>query len=127
MVRLGSGPGHLLLHEQGSEISFEGAACVRDSAERGNPEEMNPIESAIRKFILENFLFTSDPASISGDTSFLEKGIVDSTGILEIVNFLEESFHFKVEDDEVVPDNFDCIDKLVRYVERKKAPAAKIV
>ncbi len=82
---------------------------------------MNNVEDAIKKFILENFLFTSDPGAISNDTSFLEKGIVDSTGVLELVGFLEETFHIDIEDDEVVPDNLDSINSLADFVQRKKA------
>jgi len=77
------------------------------------------IEDEVKAFILENFLFTSDPDAIRSNSSFQELGIVDSTGILEIVAFLEEKFAIKVEDDEVVPDNFDSIEKIAAYVQIK--------
>jgi len=86
---------------------------------------MIQIERKIKEFILENFLFTKNPDEISGETSFLEKGIVDSTGVLEIVTFLEETFEIKVEDDEVIPENLDSIDKIVNYVRRKQAQATE--
>lgn len=81
---------------------------------------MKQVEETIKRFILENFLFTSDPDGIANDTSFLEKGIIDSTGVLELVGFLEDTFGIQVEDDEVVPANLDCIDSLVQYVRGKK-------
>lgn len=82
---------------------------------------MQSIEERVIHYILENFLFTSDPDSISKDTSFLEKGIIDSTGILEIVGFIEETFGIKVEDSEVIPDNLDSIKKITAYIMVKKA------
>jgi len=81
---------------------------------------MQLIEEKVTHYILENFLFTSDPASISKDTSFLEKGIVDSTGILEIVGFLEEEFGVKVEDSEIIPENLDSVSNIISYVTKKK-------
>lgn len=78
----------------------------------------------IRKFIEENFVVGSDGEEMSADDSFLEKGIIDSTGVLELVGFLEETYGFAVEDEEVLPDNFDSINKLVAYIARKQAALA---
>ena len=72
----------------------------------------------VSHFIVENFLF-GDAESLKEDTSFLEEGIVDSTGILELVFFLEETYGIKVEDDELVPENFDNLSRIVKYLERK--------
>lgn len=80
---------------------------------------MEQIRDAIKSFISENFLFTSNPSDLLDDTSFMEKGIVDSTGVLEIVSFLEEKFGIQVNDNEVEPDNLDSVTKLVAYVARK--------
>jgi len=77
-------------------------------------------ETQIRSFILENFLFTDDEAKLKNTDSFLVEGIVDSTGILELLMFVEEAFGFEVEDEEVLPDNFDSVERLTRYVEQKK-------
>ena len=77
-------------------------------------------ETQIRSFILENFLYTSDESKLGDSDSFLEHGIVDSTGILELLMFVEEAFGFEVEDEEVLPDNFDSVERLTRYVEQKK-------
>lgn len=78
------------------------------------------IETQIRNYILENFLYTSDQGKLKNTDSFLEDGIVDSTGILELLVFVEETFGIKVEDEEVVPDNFDSVERLTRYICMKK-------
>lgn len=74
----------------------------------------------IRDFILESYLFTDEDSALSDDQSLLEAGIVDSTGILELVAFLQETFGFSVEDDDMIPENFDSVDRIVSYVGRKK-------
>ncbi len=76
------------------------------------------IKNRIRTFIVENFLFGKD-AGLDEETSFLDEGIIDSTGILELVNFIEEEFHIKVEDEELVPENLDSIANVVKFLERK--------
>ena len=70
----------------------------------------------IRSYIAENMLFSQDGFPYPDDTSFLEEGIVDSTGILELVMFVEETFGFEVDDEDLVPDNFDSVEKLARYI-----------
>ena len=72
----------------------------------------------IRRFVIDHFLFGQGD-SLADDVSFLEGGIIDSTGVLELVGFLEERFAISVEDDELVPDNLDSIDRVSRYLERK--------
>ncbi|HSG49699.1 MAG TPA: acyl carrier protein [Longimicrobiales bacterium] len=79
------------------------------------------IETKLRRYILENFLFTEDEEALSNGDSFLERGIVDSTGIMEVIFFVEEEFGFNVEDEEMVPENLDSIDALVAFVGRKQA------
>ncbi len=79
-------------------------------------------KSALRAFIMENFLF-GDGNGFNDETSFLESGIVDSTGLLEIVSFLESEFGITVEDDELVPENFDCLSKLSAFLTRKHKQA----
>jgi acyl carrier protein len=78
------------------------------------------IEQQVREYILENLLFTSDNATLANDDSFLEKGIIDSTGILELIFFLEQQFQIKVHDTELVPENLDSVDKIVGFVQKKK-------
>jgi acyl carrier protein len=77
------------------------------------------IETSIRSYILANFLFTDDDGQLHNDTSFLEEGIVDSTGVLELVMFVEETFNIPVEDEEIMPENFDSVEQLARYVRTK--------
>ena len=72
----------------------------------------------VREFVVENFLF-GDGESLKDDTSFMEEGIIDSTGILELVFFLEETFSLSVEDDELVPDNMDSLQNITRFIDRK--------
>lgn len=78
---------------------------------------MSNIEK-VRAFIVDNFLF-GDDSSLKNDTSFLQERIVDSTGILEIIAFLEETFSIKVEDDELLPENLDSLDNIDAFLKRK--------
>lgn len=82
------------------------------------------IKSTLRRYVLENFLFSDDEAALRDGASFLEAGIIDSTGVLEIILFIEETFGFKVKDEEMLPENLDSIDNLVAFVHRKQAVAA---
>ncbi len=75
-------------------------------------------KQAIREFIVENFLF-GEANGLKDDTSFLEEGIVDSTGILELVTYLEDEFSITVEDEELIPENLDSIDNVANYLQRK--------
>ncbi|MBN1935165.1 MAG: acyl carrier protein [Anaerolineae bacterium] len=77
------------------------------------------IESQIRRYVLENFLFTNDETKLENAASFLEEGILDSTGVLELVLFVEETFGVKVSDDEILPENLDSVEQLARYIRRK--------
>lgn len=79
---------------------------------------MSEIRDKVRAFIVENFLFGNDQG-LNDDISFLDEGIIDSTGILELVSFLEEEFDISVEDDEILPENLDSITNVVTYLERK--------
>ena len=72
----------------------------------------------VREFVVENFLF-GDGETLKDDTSFMEEGIIDSTGILELVFFIEETFGISVEDDELVPDNMDSLQNIAQYIDRK--------
>jgi acyl carrier protein len=79
------------------------------------------ISDQIRSHILDSFLFTSDNGRLKNDASFLEEGIIDSTGVLELVMFVEDRFGISVDDNEIVPDNFDSVNTLAGYVARKSA------
>jgi acyl carrier protein len=81
---------------------------------------MADVKGAIRNFIIENFLF-GNADGLKDDTSFLEEGIIDSTGVLELVTFLEETYEIQVDDEELIPENLDSIDNVAAYLERKMA------
>ena len=78
-----------------------------------------PIEPQIRQYLAENFLFSDNGYELEDEASFLEEGIVDSTGVLELVMFVEETFGITVQDEEIVPQNFDSVSQLAAYVRRK--------
>jgi len=77
-------------------------------------------ESVIRNFILENYLFTDDQNELNNNDSFLDKGIIDSTGILEVIFFLEEEFGVQVEDDEMLPENLDSVTYISKFIAKKQ-------
>ncbi len=77
------------------------------------------VEAKIRDYVLENYLFTDDPSALANDTSFLEEGIIDSTGILEVIAFLEEEFEIDVKDEEIIPENLDSVDNLKAFIATK--------
>ncbi len=79
----------------------------------------NLIEPIVRKFIAENLLYQEDGDSLVETDSFLAAGIIDSTGVLELVTFLEDHFHIQVRDEEMIPENLDSIRQLTAYVHRK--------
>lgn len=83
---------------------------------------MSVIEK-LRAYVLDTYLFTSDESALGNEDSFLGKGIIDSTGIMELVMFLEEQFGVKVDDSELLPENFDSINQLAQFVARKSSLA----
>lgn len=78
------------------------------------------MRNELREFILENFLFGDETDMVADDVSFMESGIIDSTGILEIIDFLEEKYSITIEDEELVPENLDSINALVCFVAGKQ-------
>jgi len=78
------------------------------------------VASQIRNFIVEDFLYGDTTVPLGEDESLLQKGLIDSTGILEVVQFLEGRFGIAVEDEELVPENLDSISAIARYVMRKQ-------
>jgi acyl carrier protein len=84
---------------------------------------MMQISKSVRDFIVDNFLFGQDDGKLGDGDSLLQSGVIDSTGVLEIVVFLEEQFGIKVEDDELLPENLDSISNVAGFVERKKHTA----
>jgi acyl carrier protein len=81
------------------------------------------IRESVRRFIVSNF-YVADPAALGDDTSLVREGIVDSTGMLEVLTYLEQTFAIRVENAEVVPDNLDSIQNIVAFIGRKRQPIA---
>ena len=77
------------------------------------------VKKTIRSFIIENFLFGSEDDPFTDEDSFLEKGIIDSTGVLELIEFIEERYGVKAEDDELIPENFDSLNNVSRFILRR--------
>jgi len=77
-------------------------------------------EAAIRQFIVDQFLFGRDDRGLGASDSLMQKGLIDSTGVLEMVSFLEQRFAIDVEDQELIPANLDSIERIVHFVERKR-------
>jgi acyl carrier protein len=76
------------------------------------------IEKEIKKFIEENFIVDGND-NLSSEDSLLEKGIIDSTGVLELVAFIEENYNFKIKDEELIPENLDSIKSISRFIQEK--------
>jgi acyl carrier protein len=79
---------------------------------------MQDIKTVVREFLLDNFVMGSD-AAIADDVSFMKTHILDSTGFIELVTFIEETFDIKVADEEMVPENLDSLLNIEAYLERK--------
>jgi acyl carrier protein len=79
------------------------------------------IEARIRSYIAQNLLFSDNGFNYSDDDSFLQEGIVDSVGVLELVLFVEQTFGVDVNDQDITPDNFDSVSKLANYIRRQTA------
>ena len=77
------------------------------------------VTQQIKTFIVENFIFSSNGFDLSEDESFLDAGVVDSVGVLELVTYVEETFAIQVVDEEIVPENFDSVARLSAYIDRK--------
>ena len=84
---------------------------------------MSQLELDIHAYLTKSFLFTDDLSALKRDASLLAEGILDSTGVLELVSFLEQHFAITVADDELLPENLDSVEKIVAFVERKHVDA----
>ena len=83
------------------------------------------LKKQIRDFVTANF-YVADPASLEDRTSLLEHGIIDSTGVLEVIMFIETTFSVAVDDSEMLPENLDSIEHIAAFVARKTAQPALI-
>jgi acyl carrier protein len=79
------------------------------------------IDQTVRHFIVEHFLYGDQSAPLKPEDSFLDRGIIDSTGVLELVSYIQKEFSIEVYDAEIIPDNFDSISKLTQYILQKQA------
>ncbi|MCK5076381.1 MAG: acyl carrier protein [Calditrichia bacterium] len=79
---------------------------------------MEGIKNQVKEFITENF-FVDQVDNLSNSDSLLENGIIDSTGILELVTYLEENFEISIEDDELIPENLDSLNNIEKFVKSK--------
>jgi len=80
---------------------------------------MEQIERELRQFVIDNFLFGEGESQFSNEDSFLEKGFVDSMGILTLVNFVQEKYAIGVADEELVPENWDSVHRIAGFVNSK--------
>ena len=78
------------------------------------------IKEQVRTFVTTNF-YVADPAALEDDASLLDRGIIDSTGVLEVIFFIEDTFAIGVEDSEMLPDNLDSIERIANFIARKKS------
>ena len=98
------------------------AQLATDHADaRGASQNGNVLEEEIRLFLADIFFLGDDPASIPASKSLIEGGIIDSTGVLELIGFLEEQYGIQIGDDELLPENLDSIEYIVQFVTRKRA------
>lgn len=87
-------------------------------------DAVNGHSALIRDYIAKNLLFSESGFSYDDDASFLDEGIIDSLGIIELVTFVEKQFGISVADQDLVPDNFDSVRKLDAFVRRKQGAKA---
>ena len=78
------------------------------------------VKQDVRQFLLSNF-YVADPETLVDDASLLDQGVIDSTGMLELIFFIEQKFEIKVENNEMVPENLDTVDGIAAFVDRKKS------
>ena len=80
---------------------------------------MQDIKGTVREYILQNFLMGDMGVQLKDDQSFLEHRIIDSTGFLELITFIETTWNLRIEDTEMIPENLDSLDNVERFVRSK--------
>jgi acyl carrier protein len=78
------------------------------------------VREEIKNFIIDNFMMGRNPEELTDSDSLLNKGIIDSTGVLELVGFIEEKYKIQFNDEELIPDNLDSVNNLINYIHRKR-------
>jgi acyl carrier protein len=101
---------------------FVAGAVARERLEDGVEDGVQDTRERMRRFVVENF-YVADPSELADDTSLIDSGLVDSTGMLEVIAFLESEFAIRVRDQEMVPANLETIGRIVDFVARKRAAA----
>ncbi len=81
---------------------------------------MQDVKKTVRQYILENFLMGDAGVKLTDDQSFLDHHIIDSTGFIELVTFLETTYGIQIKDDEMIPENLDSLDNIARFIGSKK-------
>ncbi len=79
------------------------------------------IENELKEYIIDNFMFADDDGSLTSDASLFDNGIIDSTGVLDLVSFIEETYEIQVDDTDLVPENFDSLSNIKKYIESRLA------
>ena len=107
---------------KGTRAAFGSSVANYDISSNMRGTCMNDV-SKVRAYIVENFLY-GEEGRITEETSFLGSSIIDSTGVLELVNYLEETFNIRIQDDEIVPENLDSLINIKPYSEEKSRNGA---
>ena len=85
-----------------------------------NQANSEAVERDLRVFLSANYFLGEDPSQLTGSSSLIEAGLIDSTGVLELVGYLEEQFGIRITNDELLPENLDSLENIVGFVERKR-------
>jgi acyl carrier protein len=80
---------------------------------------MLSFKQQVKQYVLDNFIMGASPEDLGDGDSFMERHIIDSTGIIELVSFLEDAFGIRIAEEEMVPDNLDSLDNIERYLQSK--------
>ena len=86
---------------------------------------MMNITEELKTFVVDNFLFGQANGWLSDETSFLESGIIDSTGLLELIGFVERRYGIRLDDEELIPENLDSLTRLTQFIDRKLAQSSQ--
>ncbi len=79
------------------------------------------ISKSVREFIVDNFLLGEEDEDFTNNRSFLESGVIDSMGILELITFVEDTYEMDIADDELIPENLDSVDRVTKFIQSKRA------
>ena len=96
---------------------------ARATHDPASPEAQLTVDERVRKFIVENF-YVTDPSDLADDVSLINSGLVDSTGMLEVIAFLEAEFGIRIGDQEMIPSNLETVRRITAFVERKRSTTA---